>query len=94
VLWCHDLRSQIEPLPRILQDLRSFLQDPEWLQKFVDLDGLVLLIDNLVLKSRKFKKTNMDLSVEIECVKCLKLLLNDEYGLKVPIYNKSIGFMA
>eukprot|EP01102_Stenamoeba_stenopodia_P002614 TRINITY_DN1246_c0_g1_i5.p1 TRINITY_DN1246_c0_g1~~TRINITY_DN1246_c0_g1_i5.p1 ORF type:complete len:916 (-),score=334.07 TRINITY_DN1246_c0_g1_i5:158-2905(-) len=73
---------KIEPLPRILQDLRSFLQDPEWLQKFIDLDGLIVLIDNLVLKSRKFKKTNMDLSVEIECVKCLKLLLNDEYGLK------------
>lgn len=77
---------RIEPLPRVLQGLRRYLNDQveggEFLQKFVDLDGFVVLIDNLVLKSRKFKKTNMDLSVEIEIVKCLKVLLNDEYGLK------------
>ena len=48
---------------------------------FIDLGGVEALMDTLLRKTKKFGKTNIDINVELETIRCIKTLMNMEFGL-------------
>ena len=66
-----------------VQSLRRALisNDDSWVKVFIDLGGVEALMDTLLRKTKKFGKTNIDINVELETIRCIKTLMNMEFGL-------------
>jgi hypothetical protein len=52
-----------------------------WMDKFLDLDGIMFLLEVLSNVEAKSNKSEDDLLVERECLKCLKIIMNVQQGL-------------
>jgi hypothetical protein len=90
--WTHRLTA--EPNKKTLMELRVLLscQPLSWLQKFIQIKGIELLVGLLGQIEKKaihnsseesrYRHTPDDLIIEAECVRCLRMLMNNELGLR------------
>ena len=63
--------------------------DPEWMITFLNANGLGLLIESLnKLCEKKSSCSFADTVVQLECVGCIKAVMNSESGLDYMIDNK------
>lgn len=83
-----------------LSELRVLLscQPLSWLQKFIAIDGIVLLVNMLGTVEKKaihnsseesrYRHSQDDLIMEAECIRCLRMLMNNEVGLRAVLHTK------
>ena len=63
--------------------------DPEWMNTFLNANGLGLLIEALnKLCEKKSLSSFVDTVVQLECVGCIRAVMNSESGLDYMIDNK------
>jgi hypothetical protein len=92
--WTNRLAA--EPSKTLLAELRVLLSTSplSWLEKFVELDGIVLLVTVLSkieqkavthLDDKRYRHSPDDLEIEAECVRCLRMIMNNELGLRAVL---------
>ena len=65
--------------------------DPEWMNTFLNANGLGLLIEALnKLCEKKSLNSFVDTVVQLECVGCIRTVMNSESGLDYMIDNKEV----
>lgn len=64
----------------------------EWLKEFVNLGGLTILLGSLDTMDRRETMSFMDAFTELECVRCVKEVMNSETGLNAMM--ESQGFVC
>lgn len=92
--WTNRLAA--EPSKGLLAELRVLLSTSplSWLERFVDLNGIVLLVGVLAkieqkavshVDDKRYRHTADELEVEAECVRCLRMIMNNELGLRAVL---------
>jgi diaphanous 1 len=73
----------VRATPRVLRALFAALLsgDALWQKTFLDLAGLVKLLDVISRHDRKYHKSNLDLTIQVEAVRCVKALLKSQAGV-------------
>jgi dishevelled associated activator of morphogenesis len=93
-------RLSAEPSKTLLAELRVLLSTSplSWLEKFVELDGIVLLVAVLSkieqkavthVDDKRYRHSPDDLEIEAECVRCLRMIMNNELGLRAVLRTPS-----
>jgi len=74
---------QTEPAYEHITGLRVAMgvQPVDWLKTYVELDGLTILLNLLAITEGKAKKTEDDMKIQAESLRCLKTFMNSELGL-------------
>ena len=95
--WTNKL--QVEPTRELLAELRVLLSTSplSWLERFIELDGVVLLIGVLStveikainhIDEKRFRHSGEDLALEAECIRCLRMIMNNEIGLRAVLHTE------
>ena len=71
---------KMEPSLEIIVTLKDALtqQTPEWLQKFIEIEGPAVLLDVVADIERKPRKSETDFQMQDECVACIRTVLNQQ----------------
>jgi dishevelled associated activator of morphogenesis len=92
--WTNRLAA--EPSKGLLAELRVLLSTSplSWLERFVELNGIVLLVGVLAkieqkavshVDDKRYRHTADELEIEAECVRCLRMIMNNELGLRAVL---------
>jgi len=81
----------VRATPRVLRALREalVLGDELWLKTFLELDGVVKLLHVISRHNRAYRKSNLDLAIQLEAVRCVKVLLDSELGTTAILADKT-----
>ncbi|XP_013382225.1 inverted formin-2-like [Lingula anatina] len=79
-----DARQTLDPAIEMYQNLRLKIEqsDPTWLQEFLELGGLDSLLEALQVLSCKDSPSLIDSVLELDCMCCVRELLNTQPGLQ------------
>ncbi|KAG2178896.1 hypothetical protein INT43_001743, partial [Umbelopsis isabellina] len=82
--------------PRLIAHLAVSLRTMplSWVRQFIDSRGLQAMTDALGIINRKAHKTDAELQMETEILKCFKSLLNNRWGARDVITNPQCIFNA
>ncbi len=80
---------------RQLPVLRKALRhaDQAWMEEFLEWGGLVAIFDALSALAKKRMHSVIDAIPQLECVECLKAVMNSPYGLEFMINSGSDKFV-
>lgn len=81
------VRLSHNPSIHVYYALKSKIEnsDQAWLEEFLELDGLESLLDSLVLLSGKGFMNISDSVLQLDCIACVKAILNTRLGLQFVI---------
>lgn len=67
--------------------------DQEWMEQFLSLGGLTAIFDALEALGRLGFSSIVDALKQLECVSCIKAVMNNKFGLEFIIVQPGEGFI-